>query len=533
MIGNAKTTTTMTAAHDEEGVRAAEYVRMSTDGQQYSIAYQQAAIREHALSHGIKIVRTFADPARSGLSLEDRPALLQLLREVEGGRASYSVILVYDVSRWGRFQDEDESAFYEFICRRAKIEVRYCAEPFESAADLTKTIYKSIKRSMAAEFSRDLSAKVLSAACSKASRGRMPGGRPGFGLRRMVVEDRKNRQSISGHQAETGSKYTVLVLGPKQEERTVQRIFRLCAIGGLSPSSIARILNREGTKNRDGQRWGGAGVRYILQNEKYTGTLVYNRSSERLGSRRHINPVDQWIRTANALPATVSKHLFDAAQLRIKARHHRHNAASLLALLRRTREKHQKLSVKLIRSETGTDYQPVYRRYFGSLSKAYEIIGYTQRWRNRNLPREFARRQKERDILLHLIEQFSHFQYVVGYDRRARLLVANRSTIAIKLLPFAVTDTRKSPIWCQPAGAARNATITVVGRLNRAETILDYFVLPRSVVRAWIRIGGRFPNRLAKYRAANLSEVVSRLTDKIERDRSAFHRKPITERSAV
>jgi DNA invertase Pin-like site-specific DNA recombinase len=37
-------------------------------------------------------------------------------------------VLVYDVSRWGRFQDIDESAHYEFVCKQAGIKVAYCAE---------------------------------------------------------------------------------------------------------------------------------------------------------------------------------------------------------------------------------------------------------------------------------------------------------------------------------------------------------------------------------------------------------------------
>jgi len=42
--------------------------------------------------------------------------------------AYLSVILVYDVSRWCRFQDVDESAYYECICKRAGINFAYCAE---------------------------------------------------------------------------------------------------------------------------------------------------------------------------------------------------------------------------------------------------------------------------------------------------------------------------------------------------------------------------------------------------------------------
>ena len=57
---------------------------------------------------------------------------------------SYRAILVYDVSRWGRFQDTDESAYYEFICKQAGIQVIYCAEQFENDGSPTATIIKSV-----------------------------------------------------------------------------------------------------------------------------------------------------------------------------------------------------------------------------------------------------------------------------------------------------------------------------------------------------------------------------------------------------
>jgi DNA invertase Pin-like site-specific DNA recombinase len=41
--------------------------------------------------------------------------LRQLLANVEARRADFEMILVYDVSRWGRFQDTDESGYYEFL----------------------------------------------------------------------------------------------------------------------------------------------------------------------------------------------------------------------------------------------------------------------------------------------------------------------------------------------------------------------------------------------------------------------------------
>ena len=95
--------------------RAAEYVRMSTEHQKYSTENQADAIREFAARRAIEVVRTYTDAGKSGLRLDGRDALKQLIDDVQSGRANFQTILVYDVSRWGRFQDADESAYYEYI----------------------------------------------------------------------------------------------------------------------------------------------------------------------------------------------------------------------------------------------------------------------------------------------------------------------------------------------------------------------------------------------------------------------------------
>lgn len=139
----------------EPASRAAQYVRMSTEHQQYSTENQAAKIREYAERRGIEIVRTYKDEGKSGLRIDGRKALQQLIRDVEIGDTDFQVILVYDVSRWGRFQDADESAYYEYICRRAGIRVVYCAEQFENDGSPVSTIVKGVKRAMAGEYSRE------------------------------------------------------------------------------------------------------------------------------------------------------------------------------------------------------------------------------------------------------------------------------------------------------------------------------------------------------------------------------------------
>lgn len=74
--------------------KAAQYVRMSTDYQQYSTANQKAAIAAYAASHGIEIVVTYEDAGKSGLTFSGRPALRQLISDVAAGQQVFGTILV-------------------------------------------------------------------------------------------------------------------------------------------------------------------------------------------------------------------------------------------------------------------------------------------------------------------------------------------------------------------------------------------------------------------------------------------------------
>jgi DNA invertase Pin-like site-specific DNA recombinase len=103
----------------EPDVPAVAYVRMSTDHQKYSTENQLDVIRSYAATRGLQILRVFEDSGRSGLRLDGREALQNLMAEVQSGKADFKAILAYDVSRWGRFQDADEGAYHEHVCSRA------------------------------------------------------------------------------------------------------------------------------------------------------------------------------------------------------------------------------------------------------------------------------------------------------------------------------------------------------------------------------------------------------------------------------
>jgi len=179
-------------------LRAAQYLRMSTEHQQYSIANQSAAIALYAAAHNIGIIRSFVDEGRSGTTIKGRCGLQELLRVVESGGADFELVLVYDVSRWGRFADVDEAAHYEYLCKRAGISIRYCAEQFENDNSTTSNLLKALKRAMAGEYSRELSVKVLAGQCRLAQEGFRVGGSAAYGLHRLLLDKEGKVKQVLG-----------------------------------------------------------------------------------------------------------------------------------------------------------------------------------------------------------------------------------------------------------------------------------------------------------------------------------------------
>jgi DNA invertase Pin-like site-specific DNA recombinase len=98
---------------------------------------------------------------------------------VATGQDKFDTILVYDVSRWGRFQDADESAHLEYLCRLSGVRFEYCAEPFANDGTPFASICKVVKRALAAEYSRELSDKVFIGQRRLIEQGFKQGGRAG------------------------------------------------------------------------------------------------------------------------------------------------------------------------------------------------------------------------------------------------------------------------------------------------------------------------------------------------------------------
>lgn len=468
--------------------RAAAYVRMSTEHQQYSTENQADRIRDYAAHNNMEIVSTYADEGKSGLNIGGRDGLQKLLADVRAGSAGFELILVYDVSRWGRFQDADESAHYEYTCKQAGIQVIYVAEQFENDGSPVSTIVKGVKRAMAGEYSRELSAKVFAGQCRLIELGFRQGGMAGFGLRRVLLDQagQVKAELKRGEHKSLQTDRVVLRPGPEEEARTVRLMYQWFVEEGLVESAIAARLNAMGIATDLGRNWTRGTVHEVLTNEKYIGNNVYNRVSFKLKRERVVNPPGKLVRKDEAFPAIVEPGVFFMAQGIIRARSHRLSDDDLLARLKSLYDGNGYLSGILINETDAMPSASVYSHRFGSLIRAYELVGYRP-------DRDFAWLEINRQLRrLHpeVVQRTEAGILALGAgvarDAGSDLLTVNGEFTASIVLARSRRTEAGSLRWKIRLDTGLCPDITVAVRLDEANSgILDYYLLP------WIDLGPR------------------------------------------
>lgn len=463
-------------------IRAAEYVRMSTEHQKYSTENQADAIREYAKRRGIEIVRTYADAGKSGLRLDGRDALKQLIDDVQSGHANFHTILVYDVSRWGRFQDADESAYYEYMCKRAGISVQYCAEQFENDGSPVSTIVKGVKRAMAGEYSRELSTKVFAGQCRLIELGFRQGGPPGYGLRRQLVDQSgaSKGELARGEHKSLQTDRVVLVPGPSQEVETVRWMYKTFVEHGKLEREIATLLNEQGITTDLGRPWSRGTVHQVLINEKYVGNNVWNRHSFKLKKKHVHNSPDMWIRADGAFEPIVDRILFEAAQAIILGRSHRLSDEEMLDGLRLALEKHGYLSGVVIDEAGHLPSSSAYQSRFGSLLRAYRLVGFNPGRDFRYIEINRYLRTLYPDVISGVITSISGAGGDVAQHPETDILTVNGEFTASVVIVRCRETHAGSLRWHVRFDAGLSPDITVAVRMDRSNRKpLDYYLLPK------------------------------------------------------
>jgi site-specific DNA recombinase len=293
---------------------AAIHARYSSENQRpESIEDQVAACRRFAGQRGFTIVEDhiYSDQAQSG-ARKDRQGLAALLSSAASGQ--FQVVLVDDLSRLARDNYLMLSVLAEL--HFAGVRVVSVADGLDSH-DQEATLGIQIRGIFNELQLRDLKNKTLRGQIGQKRRG-FSVGEHAYGYRSVAVGatrlDKKGRPRPEGYKMQIDPREAAIVL----------RIFGAYA-DGLSLIRIVRLLNEENIPGRfrSRQGWAPATVGRMLDNDKYIGHWVWNKTERRrdprTGQRKcFAKPEAEWVIQEDESLRIVPQELWEQVRARRK-----------------------------------------------------------------------------------------------------------------------------------------------------------------------------------------------------------------------
>jgi DNA invertase Pin-like site-specific DNA recombinase len=356
-------------------LRAVAYYRHSAqDRQENSVTLQQEHVRPWAIANGIEIIHEFDDRGKSGLTAEGRHGFTDMMENWVKVRNDFSFVLCLDVSRWGRFQDIDLSATYSAECKRHGKEVIYTKIGRPRDDDPFYPVFIQFERFRSAQYSKELSEKVFRGCVKISQQGYWAGGKPPYGLSRLLLDEAKRPVQIlaAGQRKSIQNQRVTLAWGDQNQVTTIQRIFSEFTEALHTLPEIAEGLNRNAIASPGGGSWDAGKIRRILINELYIGTLVYNRTSQKLKTPTRHNPKGEWVRTAGVFDPIVDHAIFDRAQSILAQAALRYGSEFMVAQLERLLGEHEFIRPSLLQADSVAPSAGTYAKRFGSLDAAYQ-----------------------------------------------------------------------------------------------------------------------------------------------------------------
>lgn len=498
-------------------VRVAQYLRMSTDHQQYSLHNQSEYIKDYAEKNNMEIAYTYDDAGKSGVSIIGRHSLQQLLSDVEQKKIDIQAVLFYDVSRFGRFQNSDEAAYYSFLFERNGVDLIYCSEPIPTKDfPLESSVILNIKRSSAAYHSRNLSEKVFIGQANLIKLGYHQGGMAGYGLRRLLVDENGIAKEILGFRKRKSiqTDRVILIPGPKNEIKIVNSIYDLFIDDNMPEFIIAERLNEQNIPAENGTLWTRAKIHQILTNEKYIGNNIYNKTSSKLKSRLVKNPKNEWVRCDKAYKPIISKKKYNKAQEIIQLRSVHLTNEELLEKLKQKLESNGKLSGFIIDEDDTGPSSSVYRTRFGGLLRAYTLIGYKPEHDYSYIQINEALRSFYSGIIKDFKGEILKSNCYIDEYKYAPMLYINDEFL-ISVLITKCTHMKSGKLrWKVRFDNSQKADITIVIRMDSQNiSPLDFYIIPKienEYSKMWMTETNNI--RLDLYRFDNLDKLLQIIT---------------------
>ncbi|CAA9336006.1 MAG: hypothetical protein AVDCRST_MAG68-3366 [uncultured Gemmatimonadetes bacterium] len=284
-----------------------------------SLADQTRAITARAIELGLRLLaRCIFEDRSSGEDVDARPgfqALLAFCRAHPRPRSKPGHVLVLDDSRFGRFDDPDESAHWRHELRKVGWIVRFAVN--DTSTDKTAShLMRAIGSAQATEYRDNLKRHARDGARGAAELGLWQNEAP-VGYRRLASAPGRPDMVLEIGHRKSDDQEVRLTLGPEGEWRAVVEAFERYADGTLSKQQVV-VLMRARVKRLT---WSKTHVGNMLSNPAYLGHVVWCRRPHDKHERaeRPVRPESEWVVTRDAHPALVSQELFDAAGARLAA----------------------------------------------------------------------------------------------------------------------------------------------------------------------------------------------------------------------
>jgi hypothetical protein len=249
----------------------------------------------------------------------------------------------------------------------------------------------------------------------------------------------------------------------------------MCTNKQIPDTRIAETLNAEGLKNQYGRAWSAHNVKAILTNEKYAGTLIFNRSTQRLRSSRRPNDLHKWIRLEDAFPAIVSKETFNRTR-QVRLRRGKHwTDDEMLDGLRDILVEHGKVSADLI-DRSDLPSAKSYALRFRGLVAAYEAAGVSGPSLSRATITRYRLRCVTKDMAIELerCARRANAQLEKVTTRTYRV-----NGVTVRLLCTRCRYERSHPCWKVTVRHAPAVDFVLWVRMNQAnEEVAQIYLLP-------------------------------------------------------
>ncbi|AEY66714.1 recombinase family protein [Clostridium sp. BNL1100] len=231
----------------------------------------------------------------TGESLLYRPAMLELLKDVEAG--AYDAVLVMDLQRLGRGDMEEQGIILKAF-KNTNTKIITPDKEYDLSNEFDEE-YSEFEAFMSRKEYKMINKRLQRGIIHSVNSGNYNSPYPPFGY---IIKQEKLGRTLEPH---------------VQQSEVLKCIFNWYVNESAGSQIIAQRLNSMGLKTNKNNNWTCQAVTAILKNPVYTGKIAWRKTtSNRLTKKKSkkTQPRQDWILAEGKHPALISESIYQKAQ---------------------------------------------------------------------------------------------------------------------------------------------------------------------------------------------------------------------------